>query len=110
MTRTSALRDRGEDRASFQDRGRDNMFSCSRDEGEDRACFLRQRWRVRTSGPETEGKKELPFKTEVERKFLMCKRRRGRQSMFFMTRTSALRDRGEDRASFQDRGREKIRT
>jgi hypothetical protein len=38
----------------------------------------------------------------------MCKGRRGRQSMLFMTRTSALRDRGEDRASFQDRGREKI--
>ncbi len=27
MTRTSALRDRGEDRASFQDRGREKMFN-----------------------------------------------------------------------------------
>ncbi len=69
---------------------------------------MRHRWRVRTTVLETEGNKEFSVKTEVERKFLMCKRRRGRQSMFFMTRTCALRDRGEDRASFQDRGREKM--
>ncbi len=62
---------------------------------------MRHRWRVRTSLLETEGKKELHFKTELEIKFVMCKRRRGRQNMFYETQVESknkcARDEGEER-------------
>ncbi len=85
------------------------MFS--RDEGEEAACFLGHRRSVRTV-QEIEGKKELPFKIEVERKFVNVQETKERQSLFSETEVESknkrARDRGEERAFFQDRGREQI--
>jgi hypothetical protein len=50
----------------------------------------RQRWEKILNVQATKGKTELVFETQVERK------------------KNCARDRGEERASFQDRGREKI--
>ncbi len=51
--------------------------------------FLRQRWRVRTSVLETKGKKELPFKTKIERKF--CARDEGEDRDCFLRQRCRVR-------------------
>jgi len=68
-SKNNCARDRGEERASFQNKDREKILMRKRRRGR-QSLFLRHRWRERKTVQETEGKKELHFKTEVGRKFL----------------------------------------